>query len=80
MVDTGIGIALEDQARIFERFYRADQARNRELAGAGLGLAIAFWIVQHHQGSIGVNSSPGNGSTFVVELPLQFDPASILAS
>jgi len=80
VADTGIGIALEDQTRIFERFYRADQARDRELAGAGLGLAIAFWIVQQHQGSIAVKSAPGNGSTFVVELPLQFDPASILDS
>jgi heavy metal sensor kinase len=80
VADTGIGIALEDQARIFERFYRADQARNRELAGAGLGLAIAFWIVQQHHGSIDVNSTPGNGSMFVVELPLQSKAASILAS
>jgi heavy metal sensor kinase len=80
VADTGIGIALADQARIFERFYRADQARNRDLAGAGLGLAIAFWIVQQHHGSIEVNSTPGKGSTFVVELPLQFKAASILAS
>ena len=80
VADTGIGIALADQARIFERFYRADQARNRELAGAGLGLAIAFWIVQQHHGSIEVKSMLGNGSTFVVELPLRFKTASILAS
>jgi heavy metal sensor kinase len=67
--DTGIGIALEDQARIFERFYRVDKARSRELAGAGLGLAIAQWIVQLHKGSIAVKSEPGRGSIFRVEIP-----------
>jgi heavy metal sensor kinase len=69
--DSGIGIAKEDQARIFERFYRVDKARSRELGGAGIGLAIADWIVQQHRGSIAVHSSIGNGSTFVVELPMQ---------
>jgi heavy metal sensor kinase len=69
--DSGIGIALEDQPKIFERFYRVDKARSRNLRGAGIGLAIAQWIVQQHRGSITVQSSPGKGSTFVVELPLQ---------
>jgi heavy metal sensor kinase len=69
--DTGIGIAAQDQSRIFERFYRTDKARSRELGGAGIGLAIADWIVQQHHGSIAVQSSIGNGSTFLVELPLQ---------
>ena len=67
--DTGIGIAPEDQARIFERFYRVDKARSRELGGAGLGLAIAQWIVQLHKGSITVKSVPGKGSIFQLEIP-----------
>jgi heavy metal sensor kinase len=67
--DTGVGIAPEDQARIFERFYRVDKARSRELGGAGLGLAIAQWIVQLHKGSIQVKSELGKGSIFQVEFP-----------
>jgi len=67
--DTGVGIAPEDQAKIFERFYRVDKARSRELGGAGLGLAIAEWIVEHHNGSIAVKSEIGRGSVFRVEIP-----------
>ena len=66
--DTGVGIAAEDKAHIFERFYRADKARHRESAGAGLGLAIAEWIVQQHKGTIGVESVPGRGTTATVNL------------
>jgi heavy metal sensor kinase len=69
--DSGIGIASEHQSKIFERFYRVDKARSGELKGAGIGLAIAQWIVRQHAGSITVQSSPGKGSTFLVELPLQ---------
>ncbi len=68
--DSGIGIAEEDQVRIFERFYRVDKTRSREFGGAGLGLAIAQWIVQQHRGKIQVESTLGAGSIFRVELPL----------
>ena len=68
--DTGIGISPDDLPHIFERFYRADQTRSRERGGSGLGLAIVESIVQEHQGSIEVESTPGKGSTFILKLPV----------
>jgi signal transduction histidine kinase len=67
--DQGIGIAPEDHARIFEQFERTDDSR-KHAAGLGLGLYITRKIVNLHGGRIGVESAPGNGSRFVVELPL----------
>ncbi len=70
VTDTGSGIAPEDRAHVFERFYRGDKARSRsnDGAGAGLGLAIARGIVEAHRGSITVESPPGKGARFVVQL------------
>lgn len=68
--DTGMGIAPQDQARVFERFYRVDKARSRELGGTGLGLAIVKHIAVIHQGQVFVESTPGFGSTFRASLPI----------
>jgi two-component system OmpR family sensor kinase len=69
VADTGIGISAEQQALIFDRFYRADKARSRELGGSGLGLSIAQRIAHAHGGKITVESQPGVGSTFTLWLP-----------
>ena len=70
VADTGIGIPTADQARIFERFYRVDAARSREVGGTGLGLAIAKHIVEAHGGEIWVESTVAEGSQFHFSLPV----------
>jgi two-component system phosphate regulon sensor histidine kinase PhoR len=67
--DTGPGIAIEHHSRLFERFYRVDKARSREQGGTGLGLAIVKHIMQGHKGSAWVESTPGNGTTFICRFP-----------
>jgi signal transduction histidine kinase len=69
VADTGIGITPTDAARIFERFYRAGEARNRQDGGFGLGLAIVKWIAESHRGTVDCTSELGRGSTFTVTLP-----------
>ncbi len=69
VIDEGAGIAVEHLPRLFERFYRVDKARSRHLGGTGLGLAIVKHIVAIHNGTVSVDSEPGNGSVFHVDLP-----------
>jgi signal transduction histidine kinase len=68
--DSGVGISENEHDKIFERFYCVDKARSRAQGGAGLGLSIAQWIVAQHHGSIAVESHPGDGSLFRIQLPL----------
>jgi signal transduction histidine kinase len=70
VVDNGIGIPKEALPHVFERFYRVDKARSRQLGGAGLGLSIVEAICSGHSGRVRVASTPGEGSCFTVELPL----------
>jgi len=72
--DDGLGISEPDTERIFERFYRVDRARSRDVGGTGLGLAIVKHIVVLHRGSVQVRSALGEGSTFSVTLPRSLDP------
>jgi two-component system sensor histidine kinase SenX3 len=69
VTDRGIGIAPDDQERVFERFFRVDKARSRRTGGTGLGLAIVKHVAANHDGSIGLWSKPGTGSTFTLCIP-----------
>jgi signal transduction histidine kinase len=64
-----VGIAADDLAHIFERFWRADKVRSREASGVGLGLPIARQIAEQHDARLDVRSEPGRGSVFIVRLP-----------
>lgn len=71
IMDTGVGISPDEQQKIFERFYRVDKSRSKETGGTGLGLAIVKHAVEHHHGSITVESELGKGSVFSVRFPLK---------
>ncbi len=73
VADTGIGIAAEDQSRVFERFYRVDKSHSRTIGGTGLGLSIVKHGVQLHGGEIGLESQVGQGTAITVRLPLSAD-------
>ena len=70
VTDTGVGIARENLEKVFERFWRADQARHYDDGGSGLGLSITQAIVRSHSGHLKVTSTVGSGSSFVVILPI----------
>jgi two-component system, OmpR family, phosphate regulon sensor histidine kinase PhoR len=71
VADTGIGIPEAEQDRLFQRFFRSSTATEQALPGTGLGLVISKAIVEGHGGAIGVTSTPGEGTCFRVELPLE---------
>ena len=80
VTDRGIGIPARDLERVFERFYRVDQARSRQTGGTGLGLAIVRHVAVNHRGSVDVDSRLGEGSTFTLVLPALNPPAVGTAS
>ena len=71
MSDTGVGIAKEDQEKVFERFYRVHKSRSRANGGTGLGLAIVKHAAKVHGATIALESAPGRGTTVRVEFPVQ---------
>lgn len=78
VTDQGIGIPEDELDRVFERFFRVDQARSRTTGGTGLGLSIVKHVVQNHGGDVRVWSQPGRGSTFTIRLPRVLEPAASL--
>jgi signal transduction histidine kinase len=68
--DNGVGIPFDDQAHIFERFYRVHKHRARDAGGTGLGLSIVKNIILAHGGQISLRSTPGEGATFIIRLPV----------
>ena len=70
VADNGVGIPLEEQSRVFERFYRVDTSRSRQTGGTGLGLSIVKHVAMNHRGEVRVFSQPGLGSTFTLRLPV----------
>jgi two-component system sensor histidine kinase SenX3 len=75
VVDQGIGISADEQARVFERFYRVDPARSRDTGGTGLGLSIVKHVAADHGGEVTMWSEPGRGSTFTLRIPAADVPA-----
>jgi two-component system sensor histidine kinase SenX3 len=73
VTDRGIGIAEDQQTRVFERFYRVDKARSRATGGTGLGLAIVKHVALNHGGDVKLWSLPGTGSTFTLRIPAHLD-------
>jgi len=72
--DTGVGIPEGDLPHVYERFYRADKSHSREMGGTGLGLSITKSAVMMHKGSITVTSKLGEGTSFLVKIPLNYIP------
>ena len=80
VTDRGLGIAAEHQERVFERFFRIDQARSRSTGGTGLGLAIVKHVAANHGGAVTLWSKPGTGSTFTLRIPAHPKPPQLGAS
>jgi two-component system sensor histidine kinase SenX3 len=77
VADEGVGIPTRDLERVFERFYRVDRARSRDTGGTGLGLAIVRHVAANHGGEVTVTSHEGEGSTFVLRLPIGPGPVVV---
>jgi two-component system sensor histidine kinase SenX3 len=78
VTDTGIGITKENQRKIFDRFFRAEDSEVQRIAGTGLGLSIVHSLIEMHGGNIEVQSTPGEGSTFTFSLPLVAEDKDIV--